>query len=85
MNKQNKPSILSDFWLKICLLPLVIGFALIIAGITITIFKVIGWLLFFWGLVWGLIYVYNFLYKPHKEKVDEFKYKVLKFFRGKIK
>ncbi len=68
--KQNKKDEV-DYWTKICLLPLIIGFALVVAGITNFIFKVIGWVLLIFGLLTGSIYLFK-IYKTHKEKILEF-------------
>ena len=52
------------------LLPLIIGFALVVAGITMVIFKAIGWVLLIWGISSGSFYLFK-LYKEHKKKIDE--------------
>ena len=66
MSKQNE----NDLWIKICVLPLVIGFSLVIANITMFIFKVIGWFLLILGIITGAFYVFK-LYKAHREKILE--------------
>ena len=60
----------NDLWIKICVLPLVIGFSLVIANITMFIFKVIGWFLLILGIITGAFYIFK-LYKAHREKILE--------------
>ncbi len=52
-----------DHYLRTSLVPLIVGFSLVIAKINMIIFKVIGWILLVWGLGTGGLY----LYKEHKE------------------
>ncbi len=62
-----------DLWIKICLLPLIIGFALVYANMSIKIFNLIGWALLLFGIITGSGYLLK-LYKANKEKV----WKILK-------
>ena len=71
MTKQNK----MDMWVKICLLPLIIGGSLIIANISLKLFKILGWMLVSIGLVTGAFYLYE-LYKKHREKILKFLRKI---------
>ena len=71
-----------DTWLKVIFLPLIIGFALVFSGITMVLFKVIGWILFLFGIFAGLAYLLK-LYGTHKEKIQKAKEDVLSVVRRK--
>lgn len=71
MKKQNK----SDLWIRICLVPLLMGGSLVISNISMIIFRVAGWILLIFGLVTGLFYLIK-LYRTHRKKILEFLMKV---------
>ncbi len=60
-----------DHWIRTCLLPLIIGFSLVVANISMIIFKVIGWILLSFGIITGLLYI-----KTNKEKILKFLRKI---------
>ncbi len=64
-----------DSWIRICLIPLLIGFSLVVAKITMVIFKVIGWALLVWGLAIGSVYLFR-LYKTHRKEILKFLMKI---------
>ena len=64
-----------DSWIRICLIPLLIGFSLVVTKITMIVFKVIGWVLLIWGLAIGSVYLFR-LYKTHREEILKFLRKV---------
>ena len=67
----------TDTLIKITILPLIIGFALVWADITMTIFNVIGWALLIFGILTGSSYLVK-LYNAHKEKIKKTKEELLK-------
>ncbi len=69
-----------DMLIKTIILPLVIGFALVFSGITMTIFNIIGWCLLIFGILTGSFYLIK-LYETHKEKVKKTKEELLKIFK----
>ena len=71
----------NDLWIKICLLPFIIGFALVVADMSMMIFKMIGWVLLIFGIITGLGYLRK-LYKTHEEWIKEF-YRKVKIWRKK--
>ena len=73
MKNNNKQK--NDTWIKIFLLPFIIGFSLIYANISMRIFKLIGWFLFVFGIITGSYYAYDY-YKNNKTKIREFLMKV---------
>ena len=81
MGKKKKQEEL-DTWLKVIFLPLIIGFALVFSGITMVLFKIIGWALFLFGIFAGLGYLFK-LYRTHKEKIQKAKEDVLSVVRRK--
>ncbi len=58
----------ADHWIRTSLLPLIIGFSLVVSKISMIVFKVIGWVLFVWGVGTGYLYLFK-LYKENKEEV----------------
>ncbi len=81
MKENNK----SDLWVRICLIPLLIGFSLVVAKISMFIFKVIGWFLLIFGMLTGLFYLIK-LYRANGEKIIKFLEGIkLKLLRKKIK
>ncbi len=58
----------TDHWIRTSLMPMIIGGSLVIANISMIIFKVIGWVLLIWGIGIGALYLYK-LYKANKEKI----------------
>ncbi len=75
----------NDLWISTCLLPLIIGFALVYAKISMKIFNLIGWALLIFGILTGSGYLFK-LYKTHKEKVWEIlkKLKIVKKDKGQL-
>ncbi|GAH80087.1 unnamed protein product [marine sediment metagenome] len=71
MKKQKK----DDSWIRICLLPLIVGFSLVISKISMKLFKIIGWVLLIWGIAIGLLYLLRW-YKANKKKVLGFLMKI---------
>ncbi len=80
MKKQKK-----DDWVRICLIPLIIGFALVVSNISMKIFNVIGWVLLLFGMLTGLGYLFK-LYKIHEKKVWDIlrKLKLTKKTKGQL-
>ena len=60
----------ADHWIRTSLLPLIIGFSLIVSKISMIVFQVIGWILFVWGVGTGYLYLFK-LYKENKEEVQD--------------
>ncbi len=61
----------NDLWVKICLLPLIIGFSLVYANLSMVIFRIIGWILLVIGSITGAFYLFD-LYITHREKIWKF-------------
>lgn len=74
--KQREINILA----KTIILPIIIGFALVYANITIAFFKIIGWILLIFGILSGSLYLFK-LYRIHKEKVKKTKEELLKLIK----
>ena len=79
-NKQKQQDF--DLLIKTIILPLVIGFALVFSGITMTLFKVIGWCLLIFGILTGSLYLFK-LSRIHKEKIKKTKEELLKLEIGR--
>jgi len=73
MKKQN------DAWIKIFLLPFIIGFSLVVSNVSMVIFTIIGWALLIFGTITGTFYASSW-YRNNKEKIKKFlrKMKLLK-------
>ena len=71
MNKQKR----DDSWIRICLIPLIIGFSFVVTSVSMKFFKVIGWALLIWGLSFGAFYLFK-LYKTHRKKILKFLMKI---------
>lgn len=69
-------------WAEIILIPLIVGFALVYANMTMILFKVIGWILFIFGILSGSVYLFK-LYKIHQEKIKKYKEEFFKIFKKK--
>lgn len=61
----------NDLWIRICLLPLIIGFALVYTNVGMVIFRIIGWILLVIGSITGAFYLFD-LYQTHREKIRKF-------------
>ena len=65
-----------DLLTKAVILPLIIGFSLVYAKLSIVIFTVIGWVLLAFGILFGSLYLLK-LYHTHKERIQKTKEELL--------